>query len=163
MSKHFICFSVTVQSGLTCSALFGCILPPSKRSIYFHEKLPENSKNGTECSLSCDRNVQSMSLQGTCLLQNKDNLEPVSHLKALPNVKTSISRSLTNNEELSGFQKIKTDFLVSFSNLNIVKWSLWWALMQCGYLQVCKFIWKASLYVGVPPSSSFSQLYFFLP
>lgn len=130
---------MTICVGLSCSAVFGCILPSSKKSVYFHQELVENSKNIVESPLTCDDNLGPVPLQDSRLLQEADCLEVVRHPEALQSLQSSIAKSYTNTEQLSGFKKIRSDFMVSFSNLYIVKWSLWWALMQCGYLQVCKF------------------------
>ncbi|CAG5097559.1 Similar to Slc19a2: Thiamine transporter 1 (Mus musculus) [Cotesia congregata] len=58
-------------------------------------------------------------------------------------------------KKLSFYSKVKRayyllwkDFVKAFTNLYIVKWSLWWTLASCGYLQVLVYaqsIWQTSI------------------
>lgn len=33
-----------------------------------------------------------------------------------------------------------SDFLQAYSNFEVVKWSLWWALSTCGFLQILTYV-----------------------
>ncbi|KAJ3652561.1 hypothetical protein Zmor_018515 [Zophobas morio] len=36
----------------------------------------------------------------------------------------------------SAFKLMRTHFINAFTNMNVLKWSVWWALSTCGYVQV---------------------------
>lgn len=38
------------------------------------------------------------------------------------------------------FEKMKAHFVSSFSKIYVIKWSLWWTLSYCGYLQVQSYM-----------------------
>lgn len=33
-------------------------------------------------------------------------------------------------------QKLWTDFKIAYSDINVLKWSIWWSLSLCGYVLV---------------------------
>lgn len=61
----------------------------------------------------------------------------------LPPVKTSIYfhrvpelQQLTSHKYKQAFYLMKSHFLESFKNKYVLKWSIWWALATCGFVQV---------------------------
>lgn len=36
-------------------------------------------------------------------------------------------------------QKLWADFKISYEDLNVLKWSVWWSLSLCGYVLVITF------------------------
>lgn len=119
-------------AGLLLSALIGCFLPSISKSVYFHRVTLEKEGMSTNNSQSkCEDVTRSVCKDA----ENFDNTKP-----------SRLEESIRNNdlydefEQLSGFKRIWDDFLHAFSNLYVVKWSVWWSLTQCGYLQVTSYV-----------------------
>lgn len=96
-----------------------------RKSLYFHR-----------VSLEKDRTSHAQS-------KYEDATPSVDGGEGLEDIKQSPEESIQDFdlpcdkfEQPSGFNQIWEDFLHAFSNMYVVKWSIWWALTQCGYLQV---------------------------
>ncbi|XP_012278659.1 thiamine transporter 2-like [Orussus abietinus] len=114
-------------SALIFASFWAFFLPSVKESIYFHRPVG-NRNDSTTFSIndSCESSVtQSPISESSLYLQNN-----------------------TNNQKRSSFTlKLRRayfllwkDFLKAYSNVHVVKWSLWWAFATCGYLQVINYI-----------------------
>lgn len=122
-------------SAVSFATLWACFLPSVGQSIYFHKK---------------DENYDSTSNRITTAQSN--DLNGVSHR---PEDYNNYSSPTTN---ISLPRKIKqayillwNDFLAAYSNNHVVKWSMWWSLSTCGYLQIISYIqllWQTAVLPG---------------
>jgi hypothetical protein len=55
----------------------------------------------------------------------------------LPNFQTG----LTNRWKIAYYYLWK-DFTSAYTNVYVIKWSFWWALATCGFLQVCALCFR---------------------
>lgn len=120
-------------AGVSLSVLVAAFLPSVKRSMYFHRK-PDH--------VSASRAAR----EGSAVsLENRDlELDGVSSPEfEVVHIERRDSRSqasiLSSETAISeAFRAMLSDFKSSFKNTHVLKWSIWWALATCGYLQVCK-------------------------
>ena len=85
-------------------------MPP--RSIYFHRRPAVDSPENEICLTVVANGIDSR--QENC-------------------------NSMRNSERIAPLLAMKRDFLAAYSNLDVVRWSAWWALATCGYLQASIF------------------------
>ncbi|XP_052131763.1 thiamine transporter 1 isoform X3 [Frankliniella occidentalis] len=126
-------------TGLGIAALFGCMLPSTSKSLYFHRIGSEKVDSAVETPSNSNYSAPPNASATEDILLSTEYLEAVRYNPK----KEDYVISNTDNEDyeqLSGFQKIWSDFLHAYSNMYIVKWSIWWALTNCGYLQVTAYI-----------------------
>lgn len=121
------------MTGLLCSSVFGILLPPTNRSLYFH--LTQTEKRSEEADLKCDEGSQlATSTEKSEIQDGIDFVSGVAQYSAKKEPECSVK--VGDGNQIHGFRKILNDFVDAFSNAYVIKWSLWWAFAQCGYLQV---------------------------
>lgn len=121
--------------GLFFSCIFAFLLPSVHRSLYFHridiEEKAETVNN--RCSDNLPHSSRHLNPMSNCT-----TLKRVQQHEADENLE--LEKSCRFFELCSGFKKISSDFSHAYSNLHVIKWSLWWAFAQCGYLQVSYYV-----------------------
>ena len=113
-------------ASVSVATVVACFLPSVDKSIYFHRgEVLENVKDEEQNSAASKPNEVS---------QSNPNSPP----------KESVIKR--------AFKLIWLNFKTSFSDLYLLKWSLWWAFAMCGYFQVLNYI--QPLWETVGPSGS---------
>lgn len=121
------------MTGLLSSSVFGILLPSTNRSLYFH--LSQSEKRSEEADLKFDDGSQPAA--STEKNEFQDRVDFVSgDAQYSAGKEPECSVRVGDGNQLHGFRKIMSDFVGAFSNAYVIKWSLWWAFAQCGYLQV---------------------------
>ncbi|XP_034248130.1 thiamine transporter 1-like [Thrips palmi] len=120
-------------AGLLSSAVFGCLLPSVRKSVYFHRVTLEKERDPTShAQFNCEDAALSAG-------EGEENFEGIKPSPPEESIRDN-DMQCVELEQLSGFNRIWDDFVHAFSNMYIVKWSIWWALTQCGYLQVTSYM-----------------------
>lgn len=112
--------------------IWALLLPSVGTSLYFYsanqpnDKIDESNKpNG----ISTIENTLKT-------LDDANNCE-----KAVSEFKVD-EKSVTKFSASLAFSQLSIQFKTSYSNPEVIKWSVWWAIAMCGYLQVKTiFIW----------------------
>ncbi|CAG2055897.1 unnamed protein product [Timema podura] len=94
---------------LSLSTIWAILLPNVKRSIYFHREDKTNSEDSDDTIAVTD---------------TKDVASPI------PLKKTFTEKGVI------AYKFLKKDFLAAYTNLYVVKWSIWWGLGAGCYLQL---------------------------
>lgn len=135
-------------SGVSSSVVVAVLLPSVEKSMYFHQQSVPQCESNPACEGS------------TASLPNQDqemNAFPANTFEDInlqqqdsqsnDNQLNSIIPSQTGSVIPSALRAMKHDFLSAYSNNHVLKWSMWWALATCGYLQVTSYIqmlWQVS-------------------
>lgn len=128
-------------AGLSLSAVFGCLLPSAHRSLYFRcEQNEVSSITSADFPPGCNNDTNPGPSADTNLLQDVDKSVSGDAVQCKLDSGSKSNEILRSEQHLSGFKKIQRDFLFAFSNVYIIKWSLWWSLTHCGYLQVTSYV-----------------------
>nr|CAD7570796.1 unnamed protein product [Timema californicum] len=106
MDAHTLTY--ITAGALSLSTIWAILLPNVKKSIYFHREDKTNSED------SDDR---------IAVTDTKDVASPV------PSKKTFTEKCVI------AYKFLKKDFLAAYTNLYVVKWSIWWGLGAGCYLQ----------------------------
>lgn len=108
------------------------LLPSANRSIYFYRERslqPESNEACEDSAISVPNNHQNFNslvdlpIDGQESQANQEN--------SILSPKKPCRRMMSD-----ALQAMIIDFLSAYQNAHILKWSLWWALATCGYLQV---------------------------
>lgn len=114
-------FPNTVQ----CSTLVWALLLPSVgTSLYFYSAATANQSNAS-------RNGESKQSIST-VESTKKQLDEAKKSK----VGINGGKSIPKFSAAAAFAQLSNQFKTSYSNPVVIKWSIWWAIAMCGYLQV---------------------------
>ncbi|XP_053978452.1 thiamine transporter 1-like [Hylaeus volcanicus] len=112
-------------SAITFAMVWAFFLPSVGQSIYFHTK---------------NKNRILLTNNGTVGLQQHNS----NHILCISEQHVEYASPKTN---ISIVQKVRQayilllkDCLQAYSNGHVVKWSMWWSLSTCGYLQITSYI-----------------------
>jgi len=146
MTNIIIYFSANVLA--TIWALF---LPSVNQSIYFHRNSVSDEEHGKQIdvrSTTIDHQSQRLSNSQESL-RNDENSETKRRCFA-----ERFTRCFAWPNDL--FRKIRSayallwkHFVHAYTNYRVVKWSAWWALSTCGYLQIISYIqllWQTAVH-----------------
>ncbi|XP_023246565.1 thiamine transporter 1-like [Copidosoma floridanum] len=104
------------------AAVWACFLPPVEQSIYFNKRSNPPSMGATSISI--------INLGDSSKNRNEKTGQP-------ENLVSPTTGALSFGAKLRhAYSLLWSDFLQAYSNRRVVKWSLWWALATCGYIQV---------------------------
>nr|CAD7401272.1 unnamed protein product [Timema poppensis] len=113
MDAHTLTY--ITAGALSLSTIWAILLPNVKKSIYFHREDKTNSEDSDDTIAVTD---------------TKDVASPV------PSKKTFTEKCVI------AYKFLKKDFLAAYTNLYVVKWSIWWGLgagaavaFGCGFLR----------------------------
>nr|CAD7196276.1 unnamed protein product [Timema douglasi] len=106
MDAHTLTY--ITAGALSLSTIWAILLPNVKQSIYFHREDKTNSEDSDDTIAVTD---------------TKDVASPV------PSKKTFTEKCVI------AYKFLKKDFLAAYTNLYVVKWSIWWGLGAGCYLQ----------------------------
>ncbi|KAJ1527995.1 hypothetical protein ONE63_007923 [Megalurothrips usitatus] len=122
-------------AGVSISALVASSLPSVKKSMYFHSKTAKQPESNTVCeasALSLANEDHELNAQPDgCFVENQNNQESDYIVS---------SRNKAMRMLFDALKAMSHDFLFAYRNIQVLKWSLWWALATCGYLQVTSYI-----------------------
>nr|CAD7443766.1 unnamed protein product [Timema bartmani] len=105
---------------LCLATVWAILLPPAKENVYFR-RISQGS--GNEASSGTKHHVQ-----------QQTSAEMVVSTQPLP----SDTDTMTYCQRCGKiYTLLWRDFVAAFTNWYVVKWSIWWALATCGYLQRC--------------------------
>nr|CAD7429829.1 unnamed protein product [Timema monikensis] len=108
---------------LCLATVWAVLLPPAKENIYF-QRISQNS--GNEVSSEAKHRAQ-----------QQTNAEMVVSTQTL----SSDMNTMTYCQKCSKiYTLLWKDFVAAFTNWYVVKWSIWWALATCGYLQITTYV-----------------------
>lgn len=102
-------------------------------SIYFHRERTLQSNN----NVSCDSSAISLQNQETGVGTQSPNGFVDIHLEEQG--QTDQENHIVQSKPLCqclALKAIAHDFVLAYQNTHVLKWSLWWAMATCGYLQV---------------------------
>ncbi|KAK3909412.1 Thiamine transporter 1 [Frankliniella fusca] len=124
--------------GLALSAVFGCLLPPTLKSVYFHRMVPEKLNCSEGNSFKGNADIQpGVSTTEDVLLGTEDS----EAVRFNTERDEFVIPKIDDQDHIpSGFKIIWSDFVHAYSNNYTIKWSIWWALANCVYLQVTSYI-----------------------
>nr|CAD7573188.1 unnamed protein product [Timema californicum] len=106
---------------LCLATLWAVLLPPAKENIYF-QRISQSNEGSSEAKHR---------------VQQQSNVEMVAGTQAL----SSDMNTMTYCQKCSKiYTLLWKDFVAAFTNWYVVKWSIWWALATCGYLQVTTYV-----------------------
>lgn len=130
------------------ATIWALFLPSVDQSIYFHRASvsdEERSRQIDLLSVTIGHQPQSSLPQES--LHNDEN-----------NTKNSTKCRCCSGFGSSLFLKLKTayallwkHFVQAYTNYRVIKWSVWWALSTCGYLQIISYtqlLWKTAVQPG---------------
>ncbi|KAK3907869.1 Thiamine transporter 2, partial [Frankliniella fusca] len=135
-------------SGVSFSIVAAILLPSVKKSLYFHRQhVPQSESNP-----ACEGSTSSLQTEN-----QEMNYFPATSFTEV-NLQQQVSQSDDNQLNsvfytsskliiVSALKAMKHDFLEAYTNNHVLKWSIWWALATCGYLQVTSYIqmlWQVS-------------------
>ncbi|XP_063224208.1 thiamine transporter 1-like [Bacillus rossius redtenbacheri] len=98
-------------AGMVAATLWSLVLPPVRHSLYFHRE------DGGPVPESLDNSVPEL-LDGSALT----------------------SKNSPRGRWAGACSLLWRDFVAAFSQWYVLKWSLWWALAMCGYLQGLNYV-----------------------
>nr|CAD7462948.1 unnamed protein product [Timema tahoe] len=108
---------------LCLATVWAILLPPAKENVYFR-RISQGS--GNEASSGTKHHVQ-----------QQTSAEMVVSTQPLP----SDTDTMTYCQRCGKiYTLLWRDFVAAFTNWYVVKWSIWWALATCGYLQVAHLV-----------------------
>ena len=147
--------------GVCIAALIAAFLPSVTRSIYFHHTRSQ-SQHSIADTQPASENSPSI-LEGTTI-----EVTPEQELPDGPTEGDNLTRrskrgyirrakAATKNCCVNNFGPIFQDFKSSYSNKFLLKWSVWWAIATCGYLQVGNYV--QNLWDTIYPSRQHKDLY----
>ncbi|KAH0945646.1 hypothetical protein HN011_006235 [Eciton burchellii] len=121
------------------ATIWSLFLPSVNQSIYFHRSNVSDEEHGKQIDIPSTTIDQS---------QHMSNSQ-----ESLRNDKNSGTKNCFAGWPL--FRKIRNayallwkHFVQAYTNYRVVKWSAWWALSTCGYLQIVSYIqllWKITV------------------
>ncbi|KAI4502894.1 hypothetical protein M0802_001938 [Mischocyttarus mexicanus] len=109
-------------------------LPSVGQSIYFH-------------SIIYNQNIQSTSTNNAKSLEN-DNFHEINLEKTCVNNPREINVISRSSKVKRACELLWKHFLNAYTNSDVVKWSMWWALSTCGYLQITSYaqlVWQTTV------------------
>jgi thiamine transporter 2/3 len=134
MTNIIIYFSANILA-----TIWSLFLPSVNQSIYFHRSNVSDEEHGKQIDIPSTTIDQS---------QHMSNSQ-----ESLRNDKNSGTKNCFARWPL--FRKIRNayallwkHFVQAYTNYRVVKWSAWWALSTCGYLQIVSYIqllWKITV------------------
>ncbi|KAL0113664.1 hypothetical protein PUN28_012656 [Cardiocondyla obscurior] len=130
---NFITFSACC-----CATIWSFALPSVKQSIYFHRTSISDEEQGKGALDYHSRNSSSSQQSPS----NDKNIKCCSSAR---------SRMPLFHKVKNAYALLWKHFLQAYTNYPVVKWSLWWALATCGYMQVIAFIqllWQTGVESG---------------
>ncbi len=164
--KMLYTLHILSMTSIAIATTVSLFLPSVRKSKYFHrEEIPLQAVDGIEEEDQTAKNVNGISQyteneESTHRSQTMDSQDKESNAKSTEQVASKATSTsditLHNNEsKIVGEQKglaknISTwrhnlhllifEFRASYSNKQLVKWSLWWAFATCGAHQVSNYI-----------------------
>lgn len=115
-----------------CSTLIWALLLPSvDKSLYFYSSSHQSNETGIV------KNIQNIVPHGISTVENmKKQLDNANSGEMAIN-ESNVDRTIVPTFSVStAFAQLATQFKTSYSNPAVIKWSIWWAIATCGYLQV---------------------------
>ncbi|PNF28260.1 Thiamine transporter 2 [Cryptotermes secundus] len=136
---NFISFAAVISA--TVWALF---LPPVKHSIYFNrtnidrqDVITGNEHHGVIIEDSVSK-VPSPELSQNAYAETHESMPHSVETHDTSRLQ-NVQKGLTNRWKIAYYYLWK-DFTSAYTNTYVVKWSCWWALATCGFLQVLNYI-----------------------
>lgn len=123
-------------SACVFATVWSLFLPPVKQSMYFHR---------TSVSEEQGKEINYQSQHSSNPQESSSNVE--NGRKARCYCFTVSSMSLLRKIR-NAYALLWKHFVQAYTNYRVVKWSLWWALATCGYMQVLNYIqllWKTAV------------------
>lgn len=104
------------------ATIWSLFLPSVGQSVYFHR--PDDSSDRTNDNEIIDR---------------ISNEQTINNIPACKSQFAKIRRA---------YYLLWKDFVKAFTDIHVIKWSIWWAAASCGYLQVLTYaqpIWRTTV------------------
>ncbi|KAG5324338.1 S19A3 protein, partial [Acromyrmex heyeri] len=130
---NFITLSANIFA--TIWALF---LPSVNQSMYFHRVSVSEEEQG--------KNTLDYHLQHSSNSQESPNIKNGKTKHCFMVSSTQVLRKISN-----AYALLWKHFIQAYTNYRVAKWSIWWALATCGYLQVSSYIqllWQTAVIPG---------------
>lgn len=122
-------FEHTVQ----CSTMVWALLLPSVgTSLYFYNANQSSESNGS-------KNGQNVIPNGISTVEDiMKQLNDANKCEKAAGESVDDGEIVPKFSASMAFAQLKNQIKTSYSNPSVIKWSIWWAIAMCGYLQVTK-------------------------
>lgn len=117
------------STGQVLATIWALFLPSVKQSVYFHRP-----------------NVVYTNVTDTSSEQKTNGTKTEPSTKP-PGACTLDSRTLPEKIR-TAYYLLWKDFVKAYSNFHVLKWSFWWAVASCGYIQVLSYsppLWQKAV------------------
>ncbi|XP_015174418.1 PREDICTED: thiamine transporter 1-like [Polistes dominula] len=134
LDYHQLNYLTAAAFGL--ATLWTFFLPSVGESIYFHSSTIHN------------QNIQSSSSTDNVKTLEDNNCQMLNLKKKLNNNPEVINVNSRSSKIKHAYALLWKHFVNAYTHGDVVKWSMWWALSTCGYLQITSYaqlVWQTTV------------------
>lgn len=113
--------------------IWALLLPSVGTSLYFYSAAAANQSNASG-NVESKQNVISQSI--STVDSTKKQLDEANKSEVGISESRAGGESEPKFSAATAFAQLSNQFKTSYSNPVVIKWSIWWAIAMCGYLQV---------------------------